>query len=358
MSRLCVPSSGSSPKLHGVTVARPAAVGAVLLTLLLGAVLVPGSAVARQTSRAEAIFPVFDVGGDDHSLGQENDLFFDFYDMDAAPKAAEITIVTPPGYVLSLVHRAGYVFGDAEVDTNHGIYRGEFEVAGPAEFNADPATAGCADGTHAATWWLVLNGSHGELSIPVAVDPKGKGDLFTLCLGSLQKLHLTMSEIYFNTRDVFRNPSKQGNYRFSAIVTPAGADGTPDPTRRYELRGFQPLPETATPTASYDPARKLLTVTGMLVAAGRGRVGINVHIYAGSSTDYEKLIEVGYAATTAGGAYSFTRKLSKAPLFAYAYVEHYRYAICSGASSAPAGCASQSTDGLATNTVKVTTTAS
>ena len=55
---------------------------------------------------------------------------------------------------------------------------------------------------------------------------------------------------------------------------------------------------------------------------------------------------------------SFTRKLSNAPLFAYAYVEHYRYAICSGASSAPAGCASQSTDGLATDTVKVTTTAS
>jgi hypothetical protein len=340
-----------------VTGARPAAFRAVLVTLLLGAVLLPGSAVAHQARRAEAAFPVFDVGGDEHGLGQRDDVFFDFYDMNAAPKAAEITILSPPGYVLSLVHRAGFVFGDAEVGTNRGTYKGELEVAGRAEFDADPATAGCADGTHAATWWLVLNGTHGELSVPVAVDRKGKGDLFTVCLGSLQKLQLTMSELYFNTRDVFRNPSKPGNYRFSAIVSPVGSDGIPDPTTRYELRGFQPLPETAAPTAVYDPTTRLLTVTGKLVAAGRARVGINVHIYAGSSTDYEKLVEVGYAATTAGGAYTFVRKLSNAPLFAYAYVEHYRNAICSGASSEPAGCASQSTDGLATDTVKVTTTA-
>jgi hypothetical protein len=330
---------------------------ALVGTALVLGVLLPGVAAAIPARAGEAAFPVFDVGGDDHDLGQGNDVFFDLYDMNAAPKAAEITIQTPKGYTLSLVHRAGFVFGDAEVDTNRGSYKGEFEVAGHAEFDADPATAGCADGTHAATWWLVLNGTHGELSVPVAVDHKGSGDLFTICLGSLQKLHLTMSEIYFNSRDVFRNPTKPGDYRFSAIVTPVGTDGMPDPTTRYELRGFQPLPETATPTAVYDPATKTLTVTGKLVAAGHGRVGINVHIYAGASTDYEKLVEVGHAATTAGGAYTVTRRLAKAPLYVYAYVEHYRYAICSGASSAPAGCASQSTDGLATDNVKVTTAA-
>ena len=314
----------------------------------------PGSASARHARGADAAFPVFNVGGDDHDLAQENDVFFDLYDLNTAPKPAEITILSPPGYALSLVHRAGFIFGDAEVDTNRGSYKGEFEVAGHAEFEADPATAGCADGTHAATWWLVLNSTHGELSVPVAVDRKGHGYLFTVCLGSVQKLHLTMSEIYFNTRDVFRNPSRPGIYRFSAMVIPAAADGTPDPTTRYELRGTQPLPETANPTAVYDPATKTLTVTGKLVAAGRPRVGINVHIYAGSSNDYDKFSEVGTAVTAGGGAFSFSRKLVKGPRYAYTYVDHYRYAICSGPSSAPAGCASQSIDGLGSPIVRVT----
>ncbi len=339
------------------TLRRPRSVLGLGFVLFASVLLLAGSASARPTRAGEAGFPVFNVGGDDHGLGRENDIFFDLFDLNTAPKPAEITILSPPGYALSLVHRPGYIFGDAEVDTNRGAYRGEFEVAGRAQFDADPATAGCADGIHAATWWLVLNSTHGELSVPVAVDRKGGGYLFTVCLGSIQKLHLTMSEIYFYTRDVFRNPSMTGVYRFSAMVIPASADGTPDPTTRYELRGTQPIPETVDPTAVYVPATKTLTVTGKLVAAGRPRVGINVHIYAGSSSDYEKFSEVGTAVTAGGGAFSFSRKLVKGPRFAYAYVDHYRYQICSGASSAPAGCASQSIDGLGSPIVKVTTSA-
>ena len=112
--------------------------------------VLPGSASARDARSGDAAFPVFNVGGDDHDLGQENDVFFDLYDLNTAPKPAEITILSPGGYALSLVHRAGFIFGDAEVDTNRGAYKGEFEVAPRAAFDSDPATAGCADGTHAA----------------------------------------------------------------------------------------------------------------------------------------------------------------------------------------------------------------
>ena len=196
------------------------AAGSAVLLLLVAVVLLPGGAAARKARTADR-FPVFDVGGDYHDLGQGNGVYFDLYGLTSAPKPAMITIQTPGGYGVSLVHRPQFVLGDAEVDTNRGTYKGEFEVAPRAAFESDPATAGCADGTHAATWWMVLNGTHGELSIPVAVDHRGRGYLLTVCLGSLHKLSLTATEIYFATRQVFRNPSKPGNYRFVAMVYPA-----------------------------------------------------------------------------------------------------------------------------------------
>jgi hypothetical protein len=326
-----------------------------LVLLLAVAVCLPGGAAARGVHGSASTFPVFDVGGDFHDLGQANGVYFDLYNLTSAPKPAMITIQTPAGYGVSLVQRAQFILGDAEVDTNRGAYKGEFEVAARAAFDADPATAGCADGTHAATWWMVLNGTHGELSIPVAVDRRGPGYVLTVCLGSLQKLNLTAEEIYFATRQVFRNPSKPGNYRFSAMVFPLGPDGKPDPTTRYELRGTQPIPEDARPTAVYNPATKTLTVVGTLLAAGKPRVGINVHIYGGQTTDYTTQKELGFTTTGHGGIFTFTRKLAQAPKWVYAYVYHYRYPICSGPSSAPAGCASQSTDGVATDDVAVKT---
>ena len=269
-------------------------------------------AVLPVGASAKDSFPVLDVGGDFHRLGQGNGVYFDLYGLASAPRPAVITIRTPPGYGVSLVHRAQFVLGDAEVDTNRGVYRGEFEVAPRAAFDADPATAGCADGEHAATWWMVLNGTHGELSVPVAVDRHAGGYQLTVCLGSLRKLKLTATEVYFATRDVFRNPTRPGNYRFSAIVTPWGVNGKPDPTTRYELRGTQPLPEDALPHPVYDPATRLLTVTGTLTAAGKARVGVNVHIYGGQTSDYGKQKELGYATTKAGGVYRFSRRLGDA----------------------------------------------
>lgn len=322
------------------------------MLLLLVAVLLPGGAAARKARTAES-FPVFDVGGDYHDLGQGNGVYFDLYGLTSAPKPAMITIETPGGYGVSLVHRPQFVLGDAEVDTNRGTYKGEFEVAPRGAFQSDPATAGCADGTHAATWWMVLNGTHGELSIPVAVDHRGRGYLLTVCLGSLHKLNLTATEIYFATRQVFRNPSHPGNYRFIATVFPLGADGKPDPKTRYEMRGTQPIPETAKPKAVYNPVTKMLTVVGTLLAAGRPRVGINVHVYGGAVPAFAKQKELGAATTAKGGVYTFTRRMSVPPKWVYAYVYHYRYPICSGGSSAPAGCASQSTDGVATAEVPV-----
>ena len=62
--------------------------------LLLVAVFLPGDAAAREARTARE-FPVFDVGGDYHDLGQANGVHFDLYGLTSAPKPAMITIETP-----------------------------------------------------------------------------------------------------------------------------------------------------------------------------------------------------------------------------------------------------------------------
>jgi hypothetical protein len=306
----------------------------------LSIAFLPASAAARDT------FPVMHVGGDDR-LGASADSYFDLYGLGTAASPAVVTIQSPPGYGATLTHRAQFILGDAELDTNRGAYKGEFEVASRAAFETDPATAGCADGAHGATWWMVLNGTHGELSVPVAVDRSGPGYRLTICLGSLQKLKLKVGEIYFETRAVFRNPRTAGVYHWNAVVTPAGTDGAPNPGERYELRARSPLPQTIGPdSATYDPVTKTLTVSGKLVAAGSPRVGINVHVYGGATDDFQKQPELGHVDTSGSGSYTFTRRLAKAPDWVYVYVYHYRVPECQGASRTPAGCASESTDGV------------
>ena len=213
---------------------------------------------ARQAhGTAARRFPVFDVGGDYHGLGQANGVYFDLYGLNTAPRPAMITIQTPAGYGVSLVHRSQFVLGDAEVDTNRGAYKGEFEVAPRAAFDADPATAGCADGTHAATWWMVLNGTHGELSVPVAVDRRGP----RLPAHGLPRLAAEAEAD--RERGLLRDPRRlpqpdeARQLPLHGDGDPAAApNGKPDPTTRYELRGTQPLPEDARPEAASTTRRR------------------------------------------------------------------------------------------------------
>ena len=142
-------------------------------------------------SAADA-FPVFDVGGDYHGLGQGNGVYFDLYGLNAAPQAGRDHDPDAGGYGVSLVHRAQFVLGDAEVDTNRGVYKGEFEVAPRAAFDADPATAGCADGDARSD---VVDGAERHARRAQRPrrrrPPRGPGYRLTVCLGSLQKLKLT-----------------------------------------------------------------------------------------------------------------------------------------------------------------------
>ena len=171
--------------------------------LVLAALVLPGSGAARS---AAAAYPLFYVGGNAHDLGQRDDLYFDLLELSSAGTPARITITTPAGYRVSPSYRPGFYFGDAEVYTNKGVYSGELDVAPKALFVADPSVAGCADGAHASDWLMLLKGSKGRLTVPVAVDRTASGLKLTVCLGAFNSAGLKIDEVYFVTRSVFRNP--------------------------------------------------------------------------------------------------------------------------------------------------------
>ena len=219
--------------------------------------------------------------------------------------------------------------------------------------------AGCADGAHASNWMMLLKGTKGRLTVPVAVDRTASGLKLTVCLGAFNSAGLKIDEVYFVTSSVFRNPTRNGVYRFSAHVVPLGADGAPSTATQYEARADEPLPEDVTVTsAAYDRTTHLLTVGGSVHANNKPRGGINVHVFAGQSSDVNDMNEVGVAVTDGNGAYAYTKKILIPPAYVVAYVRHYNFSKCQSRSSAPGGCASESTDGGPSQSMKVKTSTS
>jgi hypothetical protein len=171
---------------------------------------VPLGATAARSD--EAAFPVFDVGGDDHLLGHADDLWFDLYDLRFAAAPESITITSPGAYDTTPIHPKDFQLGAAEIDalpTAGGKlkrYVGYLRSIGADEFAADPVTATCAPGTHAATWQLALNGSDGTLIIPVAVDQASGGYSLKVCLDVLQTRTSAPTRVYWEAR----TPSASG----------------------------------------------------------------------------------------------------------------------------------------------------
>jgi hypothetical protein len=334
------------------------------LRLLVATVVLAILAPAAGPALADSAYPILEISGDSHLLGEANDVSFDAYGLDAGGDTQALSIRTPAGYSASMIHAVGSNLGDAEVDvvragsTRITAYQGSLLVADPAGYAADTDAQACDSKPHVAVWSLSLaNVAHGHLVIPVAVDRTGKGYTFTICFSAVQAIKREVSEIFFTMNGVFRNPSRHGVYLFDATVTPYAADGTgPDPSSSYELRGFELLPQTLTIDPQFDPSTKTLTVTGVLQANGRARSDTNVHIYAAKSANAVDWVEIGVAVTTRTGAYSFTKKFGNLQYtYVYAHVNHYSWPTCQGGSSLPGGCASYSWDGRSAYETKIAT---
>ncbi len=323
--------------------------------VVLAVVAVPAAGAADYDTT-----PLLDVGGSSHALGAPSYVYLDAYHLDAVAPVERIAFGTAVGFAFTLPTHVGDSLGEAYIDavpaagsTNDVEFDGDLTVMDPAAYAADPAAQACAPGAHAGTWQMhMADDDDRPLNIAVAVDAAANGTYtLTACLDALSAFKLMPAEIYLDADGVFTNATTTGRYVFNAVVTPYGADGLPNPTAGYEIRGYDDLPQTLTATAKYATATKIFTVTGTLQAKGAPRGAINVHIYVGQTSNPLTMHEAGYAVTDSAGRYTYTTRLATAPRYATGFVNHYWGPDCTGSTTPPAGtagCVSHTINGVGT----------
>jgi hypothetical protein len=337
---------------------------ALLALLLVGA----GGSRAASTSRTalasgeDAYFTVDPLGGEYPEL----DLSLSFGD--GAPPA-RLVLYVPTGFQLYPNRPAGSPVGQAEAFAADGSYGigGAALLAGAitAAENSATAAPGCGQGDRVALWDLQLSLVGQPLDVPIAISPAGPDAppgaalKLKLCLPALPGANgalLPVNELRVSL-DELETPTTRGSYVWHAFFTPVAPDRhTPLQERTYELRALLPLPHLLTLRGRYRAKSHDAVLQGRLTGTGQARPGVRVSfvrlvrrvtprgvVYRDS--------DVGSVRTDAHGSFTFKTPLRKTAGFVA--VVHDALARCSGASLAPAGCASTSITGTASEPITV-----
>jgi hypothetical protein len=299
--------------------------------------------------------------------GAKADTDISLFVPETAAPTAKIAVYVPTGFDLDLSGALGTKLGDATgtvlakgLGGTKLSLTGAITVDDPTKYASDPTSLACDANPHAAVWLLALGASGQSISIPIFVDRTTGTDA---ALGGF------VLEACFASPDV---PSDQGGAPFGAqlldvtlettgvivnaqlsrpvwkgFITPFTAGtGTPDATGVVEVRCIEPLPHTITKLKSvYSKLTKKVTVTGVLMAAGKPRPNVHVRIAAGTTLNPNALKPWAVATTNAAGAFLIVKLLPKT-LYAFAYVNPYFNLSCqTGPSTAAKGCVREDTSG-------------
>lgn len=337
---------------------------ALLALLLVGA----GGSSAASSSRTtlasgeDAWFTVDPVGGEYPEL----DLALSFGD---GTPPARLVLYVPTGFQLYPNRPAGSLVGQAEAFAADGSYGigGAALLAGTitAAENSAAAAPGCGQSDRVALWTLQLSLLGQPLDVPIAISPAGPdapagaASKLELCLPALPAANgalLPVNELRVSLDDL-EAPTARGAYVWHAFVTPVAPDRrTPLQERTYELRALLPLPHLLTLRGRYRPKSHDAVLHGRLTGTGQARPGVRVSfirlvrrvtprgvVYRDS--------DVGSVRTDAQGSFTFKTPLRRTAGFVA--VVHDTLGRCSGLSVAPAGCASTSTTGTASEPITV-----
>lgn len=326
----------------------------------LGILLLTDAASARTTVNR---FPAIFVSASSAGIGSTVTLDFNANELDASGEVERLVIEVPNGYGVSLVHADNAVLGPASVETIPAgggpltEFDGHIVVMPAAVYAADAAAQACAPGNHAATWDLnVQSTKAGALSIPIAVDRYYAGGLqLVICFDAEHAKNLEVSGIEFRPSDVFANPQTPGRYLFDSTATPFTSTGMPNTAYNFEMRAYEDLPAALSVKASYRRATKTLIVSGSLTTGGGPHQGETVQVWASKTTNSNKSKLVGTTETVAGGKYAVTKKLAIPPRYLFTATVSTAYAVCSGESPDPGGCASYTVDYVSSVLVAVKT---
>lgn len=321
------------------------------------------SAAAAATPTFEALTFVTTPGA-----GSDVDLDLAISVDNASP--ARIVIYVPQGYGLSTGAAAGTSIGTIDATaviggTSLQIPTGKIVADSPANYTANL----CAPGAHAAVWVAHA----GSFAIPIYVDPtsgpEGTIGAFKLvtCLsspyvpesagGAPGGARLSEADLGFFTSSalgvtgVMTNPSTPGVYLWRVYVTPyTVGTATPNALGTYELRGDVFIPAALTvKKKSYSKKTKRVTLTGKLTVVGAPVPGIPVDIR--DWTD-GKLLARGK--TNKKGVYTAHMKLPQARTVVAIVTDGLGSCSATPATTAPAGCTSETSTAIIGNHIKVT----
>jgi hypothetical protein len=297
------------------------------------------------------------------TVGGKADTDIDIFSPDTAAPTAKVAVYIPGS--LDLTGAVGTKIGDAsavllakQLGGTKVQATGTITVDDPAKYAADPTAAACDANQHAAVWLLTLSASGQSIAVPLFIDQTTGADtalgsfVLQACLRSPDvpadqggaPLGAQLIDVDLETSGVVIN-APTGQNVWHAFITPfAPGSAAVDTTGTIEVRCVEPLPHSFTKVkVTYSKMTKKVTISGSLLAGGKPRAGVRVHVDAGPKPAFESFKPWGLATTGANGSFTIVKPLPKT-LYAFVYVNPYFAIPCqTGPSTAPKGCAREDT---------------
>jgi hypothetical protein len=297
--------------------------------------------------------------------GAKADTDIDLFVPETSAPTAKVAIYVPSGFDLDLSGAPGAKIGEAtatvlakQLGGAKLPMTGTLTVDDPAKYAGNANAQACDANAHAAVWLLTLTASGQSIAIPVFVDRTTGGDTtlggfaIEACLASPDvpveqggaPFGAQLIDVSLQTSGVVVN-APAGSPVWKGFITPyVAGTATPDPAGIVEVRCVEPLPHTISKLKTvYSKKTKKVTVTGVLLAAGKPRAGVHVRVNAGTTANFDSFKAWAVATTNPKGAFTIVKPLTKT-LYAFAYVNPYFNLTCqTGASTAPKGCVREDT---------------
>jgi hypothetical protein len=261
--------------------------------------------------------------------------------------AARVQIDVPSGYKVALpaagsklgTATAQVVARDIDPTTEQGM-TGTVTAVSPTDLSVAYDSASCDNRTHLAAWTVALNGTNGQLNVPIFVDQTTGTDAtygqyeLVLCYRPVVAAtaqngsNRSPSGDVVDTLDLsltpFTSPTKTGAYRWRSLWTPYAMDPsnpqgtalTMNTAGNAEAQSIVSVPSGAVSIAAKTKTihvkgklRLVVTITGKLEVGGEPKTGTAVSIRTGKSS--KRLSGVAKVRTTKTGSYVKTLTLTK-----------------------------------------------
>jgi hypothetical protein len=320
------------------------------------------SGAASSQVAAVAHQPELDVWAADPRLGTKGPTEAAFNIPESEPELGKMTLYVPAGYGFGLTARPGTVQGHVFLETEDDFALGDLKAVDPAAYVNQPQAQACAPGPHAAVWTMKFEFflSEDTVIVPIFIDPTS-GDEAALGAYKLQAC-LPLADIQSPGGAPFgskvrhlgleftrlANPTAAANYVWRAFVSNPDVSGNPDPATAYELRADMPLPSKLTLTGKYDSAHRRAVLTGRLTTKVSAVSKIPVTLYRRVRGGLWKA--VASLRTSANGSYRFAVSNRKTSVYS---TEIWSIGNCSGDSTAPGGCVSETRGAIDSPNVRV-----